>query len=146
MELNFSIRLRSFSASLAALEDAETLLWPENPDACRFIWSGILAKFCITFDLAWKLTRDVLAHHHKRTDFIAGSPKKVLEAAFQTEMIEDDAWVDMLQLRNEIAHEYKDDETVQKWGERVIGDFIPLFRKLRDYVDGISAEAGGSHG
>ena len=36
--------------------------------------------------------------------FIAGSPREVLREAFQADLISDDAWMEMLKVRNELTH------------------------------------------
>lgn len=48
-----------------------------------FVLSGTSAKFSITFDLSWKVMKDILAEHYAITDFVAESPREVLKKHFR---------------------------------------------------------------
>ena len=61
-----------------------------------FILSGTSAKFSITFDLAWKVMKDILVEYYAMTGFIAGSPREVLKTSYKAELISDDTWIEML--------------------------------------------------
>lgn len=57
MDEKFNRRFVSFTKSLDAL--AETR---ERDLSDSFVLSGTSAKFSITFDLAWKVMKDILIH------------------------------------------------------------------------------------
>ena len=61
-----------------------------------FVLSGTSAKFSITFDLAWKVMKDILVEYYAMTGFIAGSPHEVLKTSYKAELISDDTWIEML--------------------------------------------------
>ena len=58
--------------------------------------SGTSAKFSITFDLAWKVMKDILVEYYAMTGFIAGSLREVLKTSYKAELISDDTWIEML--------------------------------------------------
>ena len=71
-----------------------------------FVLSGTSAKYSITFDLSWKCMKDILVQYYFITGFVAGSPKEVLREAFGAGMISGDIWMEMLRVRNQLAHDY----------------------------------------
>lgn len=75
-------RYESFKNSLASLSEAR-----ERDMSDSFVLSGTSAKFSITFDLAWKVMKDILVQYYAITGFVAGSPREVLRESFQAGMI-----------------------------------------------------------
>ena len=64
---------------------------------------GLVHRFEYTFELAWKTLKDYLESKGLITKF----PREVLKNAFQTELINNgEAWIDMLEKRNLLAHTY----------------------------------------
>lgn len=59
-----------------------------------------------TFDLSWKVLKELVTHEFGITDFAAGSPRETLKLAFSVGLINDDRWMDMLRVRNTLAHDY----------------------------------------
>ena len=66
-----------------------------------FVLSGIVQKYCLTFDLAWKVMKDIIIEQYAIINFIVGSPKEVLRVARNVDLINDDIWLQMLSTRNE---------------------------------------------
>lgn len=77
MEEKYMRRLESFRRSLDALAEAR-----ERDMGDSFVLSGTSAKFSITFELAWKVMKDLLTGHYGITDFVAVSPKEILKKAY----------------------------------------------------------------
>lgn len=101
MDEKFIRRFKSFENSLSSLSEAR------NRDLSdSFVLSGTSAKFSITFDLAWKVMKDILMQYYAITGFVTGSPKEVLRQSFQAGMITGDEWMEMLKIRNQLAHDY----------------------------------------
>jgi nucleotidyltransferase substrate binding protein (TIGR01987 family) len=135
MELLFTIRFEKFRDSLLSLEKIKHLNWPDDDNLYGFIWCGVISKFCITFDISYKLMKDILVEYHGITTFAKGSPREILRESFQAGVIDDDAWLKMLVARNEIVHEYKDYDHVDDWCQKIVNDFLPLFERLSLYTE-----------
>lgn len=130
MERKFMRRFRSYKKSLEALSEAR-----ERDMSDSFVLSGTSAKFCITFDLSWKTMKDILIEYYAITDFVAGSPREVLKKAFQAGMITGDEWMEMLEIRNRLTHDY-DGEIVKAYCQRIIKVYIEKFSEFQLWVEG----------
>jgi nucleotidyltransferase substrate binding protein (TIGR01987 family) len=66
---------------------------------------GVIQRFEYCFELAWKTIKDYM--ESCGVTFATVTPKAVLKDAFQANVIEDgQAWIDMLNHRNLLAHTY----------------------------------------
>ena len=101
MDGKFTKRFESFKNSLHSLQEARVRDLTDS-----FVLSGTGAKFSITFDLSWKVMKDILVQHYAITGFVTGSPREVLREAFQANMIQGDEWMEMLKIRNQLVHDY----------------------------------------
>ena len=119
-------RYLSFCKSLSALEKAKD----RNPED-EFVLSGTVQKFSLTFDISWKVMKDIIVKHHGIQTFAAGSPKETLRTAQSVGLIDDDIWLDMLDDRNELTHDY-DGEMAGECFSKIINSYIPQFQALRD--------------
>ena len=63
------------------------------------------------------------------TDFASGSPIECLKAAFSVGLIHDDKWMDMLKVRNTLAHDY-DGQVALRYFDDIIGDYYNLFELM----------------
>ena len=137
MALRFIARLEQFKDSLLSLEKINVIEWPADENLYGFIWCGVIVKFCITFDLSYKLAKDILIEYHGITHFAKGSPREILRESFQAHVINDKKWLDMLKNRNEIVHEYTELSAVDGWCKKISEEYIPLFRELLSYAESI---------
>lgn len=80
--------------------------------------------------------KDILIQHYAITDFVAGSPKEVLKQAFQAELIQDERWLEMLKVRNELAHDY-DELIIKEYCRTIVDEYIELFFELKRTVNGL---------
>ncbi|MCD8121365.1 MAG: nucleotidyltransferase substrate binding protein [Clostridiales bacterium] len=124
-------RYESFYNSLNALTEAK---YRDMSDS--FILSGIGEKFRITFDLAWKVMKDILIQKYAITDFISGSPREVLRASFRAELIQDDIWMEMLTIRNQLAHDY-DGAIVKEYCISIVDIYIEQMKKFQKTVENL---------
>ena len=127
-------RFDSYKKSLASLAEARARDMSDS-----FVLSGTGAKFSITFDLAWKVMKDILVQHYAIIDFVAGSPREVLRAAFRARLIDDDIWMEMLKVRNQLAHDY-DGQLVEKYCENIVKVYIVRLERFRDGAECLLAE------
>lgn len=128
MAYRFEERFHAYEESLNALSEAQT-----RDPGDSFVLSGTGAKFSITFELAWKLMKDVLIEYYGVTDFIAGSPRETLRTAFRLELIADDRWMEMLKLRNQLAHDYNLAVITEAF-DHIIQEYLPLMGSFREKV------------
>ena len=108
MDAKFDRRFQSFCNSLDALAEAR-----ERDLTDSFVLSGTSAKFSITFDLSWKVMKDILVQYYAITGFVTGSPRDVLREAFKANLISDDEWMDML-----------DSEIVKTYCNTIVKEYI----------------------
>lgn len=121
MDEKFNRRFMSFCNSLDALAEAR-----QRDLSDSFVLSGTSAKFSITFDLSWKVMKDILVQYYAITGFVTGSPKEVLREAYKANLISDDAWMEILKVRNELAYDY-DCEIVKEHCNTIVEKYIDLF-------------------
>ena len=128
MDEKFNRRFLSFCNSLDALSEAR-----QRDLSDSFVLSGTSAKFSITFDLAWKVMKDILVQYYAFTGFVTGSPREVLREAYKANLISDDDWMEMLKVRNELAHDY-DCEIVKTHCDKIVETYIDLFYDFENVV------------
>lgn len=108
------------------------------------VLSGMIAKFNMTFDLSWKVLKDIVTGYHGVTDYILGSPRENLKAAFKCGLIEDDEiWFEIMKLRNRLSHDYNS-ELAYEACDRIIGEYLDFFlefeRKLEEFFNTINGQ------
>lgn len=134
MEEKFMKRFESFKRSLDSLAEAR-----ERDLSDSFVLSGTSAKFSITFDLAWKVMKDILVQHYAIIGFVSGSPREVLKESYRAQLISDDRWLEMLKVRNQLAHDY-DGLIVRKYCGAIVEGYVDLFFDFRAVVGRLAAE------
>ena len=131
MDEKFTKRYESFKNSLSSLSEAR-----ERDMTDSFVLSGTSAKFSITFDLAWKVMKDILVQYYAITGFVAGSPREVLRESFQANLNEGDEWMEMLKVRNLLAHDY-DGIIVKNSCQTIVDVYITKFEEFQEKVENL---------
>ncbi len=121
-------RYRTFCRSLQNLE--KSLYADVKAD---FVLEGTVLNYNRTFDIAWKVMKDILVKELGILDFAVGSPRETLQQAFTNGIIDDDEWMQMLRVRNRLAHDY-DGSFAEEQFENIIKVYYPLFEKMRKCV------------
>ena len=129
MEYKSINRYHTFCKSLKNLEkslDADV--------KADFVLEGTVLNYNLTFDIAWKVMKDIFVKELEVLDFALGSPRETLQQAFANGIIDDDQWMKMLRVRNQLAHDY-DGVLAQEQFQNIIEVYYPLFEKLKEHVE-----------
>ena len=122
-------RFESFKKSL------DNLLMAKNQDKNNiFVLSGTIMIFNLTFDISWKIIKEVLNDEFGIMDFPSGSPKETLKKAASVELIKSDIWLDMLDDRNNLSHDYDFAFAYEQY-DKIIKQYIPVFEELKSKID-----------
>lgn len=128
MEDKFINRYNTFCKSLQNLEKSR-----HADPASDFVLEGTVLNFSMTFDIAWKVMKDVLVKKLEILDFAMGSPRETLRQAFANGLIDDDTWIEMLRSRNQLAHDYDGTFAAEQF-QNIIDVYYPLFEKFKETV------------
>lgn len=118
-------RYRSFCRSLNNLTDAKG-----KDSSDKFVLSGTVQMFNLSFDLAWKVMKDIITEYHGALDYPTGSPRETLRMAHGVGLIEDDMWMEMLKARNNLAHDYDGNLAIKYFG-KITSDYYLLMNDFR---------------
>ena len=121
-------RYRTFCKSLKNLGKSLNA----DPKA-DFVLEGTVLNLNFTFDISWKVMKDILIKELEILDFAIGSPRETLQQAFTNGIIDDDQWMKMLRARNQLAHDYDGTFAAKKFQD-IIKVYYPLFEKLKNDV------------
>jgi nucleotidyltransferase substrate binding protein (TIGR01987 family) len=132
-DVRWKQRFQNFSKALALLREPFTREASSLSDLEK---EGIVQRFEITFELAWKTLKDYLVFNGVAFQQI--TPRNVIKQAFSSKVIADgQLWIDMLDRRNLLSHIYDEsllDETVNLVATR----FLPAFEQLFGLLEGKS--------
>lgn len=128
MESRYINRYHTFCRSLKNLEKSKHA----DPKA-DFVLEGTVQNFNLTFDISWKVMKDILIKRLGVMDFAIGSPRETLQAAYMNQLIFDDEWLQMLRVRNQLAHDY-DGSFASETFELIISVYYACFEKLKEHV------------
>lgn len=129
MESKYINRYHTFCRSLKNL--SKSLKADPKVD---FVLEGTVLNFNLTFDISWKVMKDILIKELGVLDFAIGSPRETLQQAFTNGIIDNDQWMRMLRVRNQLAHDYDGTFAAEKFRD-IVKVYYPLFEKLRDKVE-----------
>ena len=129
MESKYINRYHTFCRSLKNLKKS----LDADPKA-DFVLEGTVMNFNLTFDISWKVMKDILIKELAILDFAVGSPRETLRQAFLNGIVDSDKWMQMLRVRNQLAHDYEGTFAAEKFQD-IIQVYYPLFVKLKDNVE-----------
>ncbi len=101
----FTERIENFNRAFNLYDKAvkANISAPDN----ELYQMSVVQSFEICFELAWKVLKDYLAHN----GISAYLPREVIKEAFSNEVIKNgQIWIDMMNSRNAISHEYNSDK------------------------------------
>lgn len=102
---------------------------PEQDLTNEFVQSGIIDKFTMQFELAWKLMRETL-RYEGRQDAATGSPRSVIKVAYAAyDFIDEELWLSMLEDRNAAEHVYDSNLAIRLVND-ILARYISEFENL----------------
>lgn len=106
----------------------------ENEDLNNeFVIGGIIDKFFIQFELAWKVLKELLRYEGMSVAN-TGSPREIIKAAYAVyENLDENVWLSMLRARNDMTHIYNGD-AAKNMVEQILKIYIPEFQKLENKI------------
>ena len=119
----------NYKSNLAVLSQAH------NEDLeNEFIISGIIDKFFIQFELAWKVLKELLRYEGSSIAN-TGSPREIIKASYAIyEFIDEKIWLSMLKERNDMTHIY-DGNKAKELVAKIIGEYIPAFCCMQKEIE-----------
>lgn len=123
-------KLDNYKSNLRVLERAKA-----EDISNEFIKSGIIDKFYIQFELAWKTLKECLKYEGV-SETTTGSPREIIKAAYKYYgELDENIWLEMLSERNDTAHIY-DAEAADRLVEKILSEYILEFQNLEKYLVG----------
>ena len=124
MESKYFNRYKSLCRSLENLRQSKAAKI-DDP----FVLPATVQNYNLTFDLSWKVLKEVVTQEFGLTDFASGSPRETLKSAFSVGIINDDLWMEMLKVRNTLANDY-DGLVAAKYFEKIISEYFSLIEEM----------------
>lgn len=103
------------------------------------IVSGVIWKFLLQFELAWKLLQKTL-QYEGQAQASSGSPRSIIKLAYSTyDFIDADIWLRMLSDRNSALHVY-DSELATRLVKVILSDYLLAFDDLLENIESLYGE------
>ncbi len=127
-EIRWKQRLDNFGKALSQLDEA--CAKDEYTDLER---AGLVQMFEFSFELAWKVLKDLLFYE----GYDLKVPREVIRKSFEVDYLDEEDcefFLDALAKRNLLSHTYR--EEVAHEAERLIKSrYHPMLRRLRDTLE-----------
>lgn len=122
-------KFENFKSNLSILSKAN------NEDLeNEFIISGIIDKFYIQFELAWKVLKELIRYEGNSVAN-TGSPREIIKASYAVyEFIDEKVWLSMLKERNDMTHIY-DGNAAKELVGKIINEYIPTFYMMQKEIE-----------
>lgn len=119
-------RLEHFERALQRLKE----VIEEDPKKTSAIIDGTIQRFEFTYELAWKLAKELLNYN----GIEANSPRAVIKESFAQNLINDgEEWIRMLEDRNKTSHIY-DEQQALKIYTSIKGAYYSLFEDFKNKI------------
>jgi len=97
-----------------------------NTPASEITRDAALKRFEFTFDLAWKTLQ---AYLEENKGIVCKSPKECIREAYRLGIIDyDEKWLNIVDWRNQIVHEYSEDFAEELFEK--LPDVLKIFEEL----------------
>lgn len=125
------MKYANYKSNLEILKQA-----PNQDLENEFVLSGIVDKFTMQFELAWKLLKKTL-EYEGRLEAATGSPRGIVKIAYETyRFIDEDVWLEMLKDRNAAEHTY-DAMMAKRLVDDINGKYIAVFEKVLSELESL---------
>ena len=122
-------KFENYKSNLRILESAE-----KEDLSNEFIKSGIIDKFYIQFELAWKTMKDFLKYEGV-SEAKTGFPREIIKAAYKSYgFMDEEKWLGMLSDRNDTAHIY-DGDAADRLVEKILTSYIGEFKEMERFFN-----------
>lgn len=121
-------RIESFNRTFEILSEAVNAY--KNNSMNILTHMALIQSFEVCFELAWKVLKDYLDENGVKVYL----PKEVIKEAFSFEVISNgQLWIDMLNARNSISHEYNLDK-VNSILMNISDEYFQEFLQFKAYI------------
>lgn len=121
-------RIESFNRTFEILSEAVNAY--KNNSMNILTHMALIQSFEVCFELAWKVLKDYLDENGVKVYL----PKEVIKEAFSFEVISNgQLWIDMLNARNSISHEYNLDK-VNSILMNISGEYFQELLQFKAYI------------
>lgn len=124
-------KFENFSKALHNLQDIYVYKEPYD----NVTLTGLVALYSICFEQSWKAMKECLEEQGYLEERL-GSPRSVIKTAYKAGLIDnEEAWLDALLARNNVAHAYNQDialKIVEEVKSRYAALLEELHRNMRD--------------
>ncbi len=122
-EIRWQQRLDNFGKALSQLDEA-----CEQDSYTNLERAGLVQTFEFSFELAWKVLKDLLFYE----GYDLTTPREVIRKSFEVDYIDEDdceIFLDALEKRNLLSHTYR--EEIARQSEALIkGQYHPMLLRL----------------
>ncbi len=120
-DIRWKQRFQNFEKALLRLKEAV-----EQEALSELERNGLVQRFEFTIELAWKTLKDFLENE----GFVVKSPRETIREAYRNQLIADaQVFLDALQRRNELSHDY-DEDTFEAAEIEIKEKFFPALKEL----------------
>lgn len=125
MSQHWDIRYKQFAKALQMLEQAAAVSEPSDLEL-----EGMVKRFEYTFELAWKVLKDIL----REQGIDAASPREVMKSAYKSGMLDSgEKWIEMLDQRNLMSHTY-DESNFRSAVDLIKNHYISILNQLNQTI------------
>ena len=130
LDVRWKQRFANFERAFFALKEAVLLKNPTDLEK-----EGTIQRFEFTHELAWQVMKDFLQHEGYQN--IVGSRSATKEAFNKDLLVNGQAWMDMIESRNETVHTYKHEILEQEY-HNITVIYFPLietfYHKMKSFL------------
>ncbi len=129
-DIRWKQRFENYRQALGRLMEAVDL--SNERELSELEKQGLIQAFEFTHELAWKVLKDYL--QHQGIEGIVGSRDASREAFQEGLIVDGEAWMNMIQSRNESSHTYNL-ETAEQVVTKIIEQYHDAFVRMKETME-----------